>query len=125
VAERESERVVSWLEARADDLLASAWTAPEVASALSLKVRTGALDLSARAAAMARFNGLMSSLLILDIEPLHFLLAASFAGQHDLALRASDALHLAVCADRGASLATLDGRMRDAALALGVAVESI
>lgn len=75
---------------------------------------------------MARYDHLLaSSLAILEIGPSHFRSAASFAARHELGLRASDALHLAVCADHGASLATLDRRMRDAALALGVMVEAI
>lgn len=127
VAEPASERVMSWLEAHADtDLFASGWTVTEVSSALSLKIRTGALDAETRAAAMVRFSRLVvSSLIILDIDPSHFRSAASFAAQYDLVLRGGDALHLAICADHGASLATLDRRMRDAALALGVAVEAV
>jgi hypothetical protein len=35
-------------------------------------------------------------------------------------LRAGDALHLAICADHGATLCTLDRRLGDAASALGV-----
>ena len=62
---------------------------------------------------------------VLPVIRAHFTLAAKFAERHELALRGGDALHLAVCADHGASLATLDKRMRDAALALGVAVEAI
>ncbi|HWX27774.1 MAG TPA: hypothetical protein VNZ53_10105 [Steroidobacteraceae bacterium] len=37
-----------------------------------------------------------------------------------LGLRAGDALHLAVCADHGATLCTLDHRLSDAGSALGV-----
>jgi len=46
--------------------------------------------------------------------------AARFADQHVLGLRAGDALHLAVCADLGATLCTLDQRLRHAGSALGV-----
>jgi len=51
---------------------------------------------------------------------LHFRTAARFADQHGLRLRAGDALHLAVCADHGATLCTLDRRLGDAGSVLGV-----
>jgi len=37
-----------------------------------------------------------------------------------LALRAGDALHLAICADHGATLCTLDRRLSEAGSTLGV-----
>jgi hypothetical protein len=48
-----------------------------------------------------------------------FRTAARFADQHALGLRAGDALHLAICADRGATLCTLDQRLSEAGSALG------
>jgi predicted nucleic acid-binding protein len=45
--------------------------------------------------------------------------------RHDLGLRAADALHLALAADRGLRLVTLDARLRAAALALGVPAEAV
>ena len=52
--------------------------------------------------------------------PPEFRVAARIADQHKLGLRAGDALHLAIAADHGATIATLDKRLADAALALGV-----
>jgi predicted nucleic acid-binding protein len=40
--------------------------------------------------------------------------------QHALGLQAGDALHLAICADHGATLCTLDRLLSDAASALGL-----
>jgi uncharacterized protein len=51
---------------------------------------------------------------------LQFRTAARFADQHALGLRAGDALHLAICADHGATLCTLDRRLSEAGPALGV-----
>ena len=51
---------------------------------------------------------------------LQFRTAARFVEQHVLGLRAADALHLAICADHGATLCTLDRRLSDAATVLGV-----
>ena len=46
--------------------------------------------------------------------------SGSVPDQYALGLRAADALHLAICADHGATLCTLDHRLSDAGSALGV-----
>jgi predicted nucleic acid-binding protein len=51
---------------------------------------------------------------------LQFRTAARFADQHALGLRAGDALHLAICADHGATLCTRGRRLSEAGPALGV-----
>ena len=60
------------------------------------------------------------SFTILLVSGLQFRTAARFADQHMLGLRAGDALHLAVCADYGATLCTLDRRLSKAAPSLGI-----
>jgi predicted nucleic acid-binding protein len=57
----------------------------------------------------------------LAVSAAHFRAAAGFPGQHALGLRAADALHLAIAADRGATLRALDRRMVEAGEALGIA----
>jgi predicted nucleic acid-binding protein len=42
-----------------------------------------------------------------------------------LGLRAGDALHLAVCAEHGATLCTLDQRLAEAAPSVGVATKPL
>ena len=59
-------------------------------------------------------------LTILPVSNLQFHTAARFADQYALGLRAGDALHLAVCADHGATLCTLDRRLGEAGPAIGV-----
>lgn len=117
----------AWLAAHAaDDLLISQWVTAEVSSALSIKLRRGDIDLAQRAAALAQFRGMIPATLNeLPVLTPHFQAAALAADNHVLGLRASDALHLAICADQGASLVTLDRRLLDAAPALGVAVEAL
>lgn len=124
--ERETDAAQAWLAANDEAGLAiSEWVETEISSALSLKVRTGALGLDARAAALAEYRRVAARVMsILPVEPRHFRLAASFADRHDLGLRAGEALHLAVCADHGANLVTLDQRLLAAAPQLGVAAES-
>jgi uncharacterized protein len=74
-----------------------------------------------RAEALAAFTGLATdSFTVVPVSRLQFRTAARFADQHALGLRAGDALHLAICADHGATLCTLDRRLNDAASALGV-----
>jgi hypothetical protein len=95
--------------------------ATEFSSALSIKLRTGQIEAGHRADALAMFTRLATdSFAILPVSSLQFRTTARFADQHALSLRAGDALHLAICADHGATLCTLDRRLGEAASALGV-----
>jgi predicted nucleic acid-binding protein len=118
-------RVQAWFEDHGgESLLVSDWVVSEVSSALAFKLRAGSLDLSLRAAALGAFARMIEDVLVvLPVGTPHFQAAAKFADRHELGLRAPDALHLAVCADHGATLVTLDRRLLAAAPHLGVAVE--
>lgn len=120
--EAATSRMQSWLEIQEPGGLAiSDWVATEFSSALSIKVRSGQIEAKQRASVLARFAAMSGqALLMLPIAAAHFATAARFADQHALGLRAGDALHLAVCADHGATLCTLDRRLADAGPALGV-----
>ena len=54
------------------------------------------------------------------VERADFRAAARLADRSDLSLRAGDALHLAICLNRGATICTLDRRLGDAAPHVGV-----
>ena len=54
------------------------------------------------------------------VSGLRFCPATRFADQYALGLRAGDTLHLAICAEHGATLCTLDRRLSEAGPALGV-----
>jgi predicted nucleic acid-binding protein len=114
-------RVQAWLGLQPPgSLLLSEWVVTEFSAALSVKVRTGEIDSHFRSAALARFHRLTFA--ALDIVPVareHFRTAARFADDYALGLRAGDALHLAVAADRSATLVTLDRRLAAAASGLG------
>lgn len=56
------------------------------------------------------------------IKPAHFIAAARLADNAALALRAPDALHLAIAMEIGAALCTLDKKLADAAAAVGAKV---
>ena len=120
--EAETERMQSWLGQQAeDDLAISDWVATEFSSALSMKLRAGHIEPTHRADALAMFTRLTTdNFLVVPVSRLQFRTAARFADQHTLGLRAGDALHLAVCADHGATLCTLDRRLSDVGSALGV-----
>ena len=62
----------------------------------------------------------IDSFTVVPVSRLQFRLAARFADQYALGLRAGDALHLAICADQGMTLCTLDRRLCEAGSALGI-----
>ncbi len=120
--EAETDRMQAWLgEQEPDSLAISDWVTTEFSSALALKLRAGQIDTVHRAHALAMLTRLSAdSLAILPVSRLQFRTAARFADQYALALRAGDALHLAICADHGATLCTLDRRLGEAGAAVGV-----
>jgi predicted nucleic acid-binding protein len=84
-------------------------------------LRTGEIESVHRADALAMLTRLSAdSIAILPVSRLQFRTAARFADQYALDLRAGDALHLAICADHGATLCTLDRLLGEAGSALGV-----
>ena len=120
--ETETQRMQNWLgEQEVDELAISGWVATEFSSALSIKLRTGQISAAHRADALALFARLgTDSLTVVAVSRLQFRTAARFVDQYELGLRAGDALHLAICADHGATLCTLDRRLGEAGPAVGV-----
>ena len=120
--EAETGHMQAWLGEQAPDGLAiSDWVITEFSSALSLKLRAGQIAPAHRAEALAMFTRMrVDSFAVLPVSASQFRTAARFADQHGLGLRAGDALHLAICADHGATLCTLDRRLGEAGPALGV-----
>jgi predicted nucleic acid-binding protein len=93
----------------------------EFSSALSIKLRTRQITPVIRAGALAVFGRYLEDTFdVLALSRSLFRKAASFAEQHDLGLRGGDALHLAVAANHGATICTLDRRLHEAGAALGL-----
>jgi predicted nucleic acid-binding protein len=120
--EADTRRVQTWLDEQEPALLGiSDWVVAEFSSALSVKLRSRQITARHRAAALARFVSLAAeSFSSLPVSSEQFRNAARFADQYKLGLRAGDALHLAICADHGATLCTLDRDLGRAGPALGV-----
>jgi hypothetical protein len=73
---------------------------------------------------LAKFERLLiEAFKIAPITSLHFRTAARFADQSGTGLRASDALHLAIASEQGASIGTLDEILANAAASVGVAAQ--
>lgn len=121
-----TDRVQLWLAQRdPEELAISEWVATEFSAALSIKLRCATINADERAAALAAFAKLSSeSFSMLAISPAQFRSAARLADRYELGLRAGDALHLAIAADYRATIVTLDKRLTQAALALGVSAQS-
>ena len=113
---------LDWLERQsAASLYISNWLVTEFSSALSLKLRTRQINIQQRNMALSAF-ALMRENTLLDAPVIgsDFIVAAHMLDNHQLGLRAGDALHLAVASRCGLTLVTLDARMANAGQLLAV-----
>ena len=111
-----------WLSRQAaGQLLISDWVVTEFSAALSVKLRNRQIEQAHRSDALALFTRLTEeSFETLSVSRSDFRIAARYADQYLTGLRAGDALHLAIAANHGASLHTLDRQLAKAGQSLGV-----
>lgn len=106
---------------RKEKLMISAWTLTEMASIGGIKQRTGAIDAETRQQAIANFQRFASMHLVtVEIDPADFRTAAVLI-ESPCALRAGEALHLAIARRLGARVASLDLKLCSAIKVLGLA----
>lgn len=120
--EKRSSDAQTWLaEQPAGSLAVSDWVKTEFSAAISAKLRNRQITAAERADVLALFTALGDeSFEQLQVSPRDFRAAARFADQYKTGVHAGDALHLAVAANRGARMITLDKGLAKAASALGV-----
>jgi len=108
-----------------DDFIVSDLAAAEVSSAVSLAVRINRLPESAARTALATFDAwLAGHALKAETRGEDFSAAIVLIRNFQLGLRTPDALHIVVAKRLGATLATFDARMAEAARGLGVSLQS-
>lgn len=124
VPEPASNAVDTWYESCTDYLVSSDWIVTEFASALSIKVRRGAIAEKQAAAAWKDFDAFCrTGLRLAPVSRQAFDVAARLARDVANGLRAGDALHLAMALEVGAAgLATADGTLEKNAKAKGLTV---
>lgn len=117
----------SWLDENVDaELLISDWVKTEFSSAVSLKIRTKEISVEQRAEMVTWWhNAAANNFIAIDVVAGHFETASRMCDNHQLSLRAGDAMHIAIAQSVGATLVTLDKRMAAAALELGVPVATV
>ncbi|HPA37479.1 MAG TPA: type II toxin-antitoxin system VapC family toxin [Phenylobacterium sp.] len=106
-------------------LIISDFMRAELASVVARYVRTGAVSPAEAAALFADFDSWSRAFDTAETTSADVRLGEVWLRRLDLNLRAPDAVHIAIAARLGASLATFDVRMAEAARALGVLVEPI
>lgn len=122
--EATSEDVAAFFEEPPEEVLAiSHWTRVEFSSLLAREVRIGGLQQMAASAADAQFEHLSASFRVILPEIDDFEVAKRYLSRFETGLRAADALHLAVAANRQArQIYTLDKQLIRAGGILGLSV---
>ena len=125
--EASSPALKSWLESETGVLITSRWSVVELSSALSIKVRRMELPQEQALALAGRFDALVSGQVrLVPVASADYDHAAVMCRNAASALRAGDALHLAVAARARAShLITLDKVMTLNALKMGFQIVQI
>lgn len=121
VSEAGSEAVDRLIEQLAEPPLVSTFAVGETSSALARLVRMEKLTQADALERLVSFDRWMAlDVALIETDPVDIRLAGIFIRKFELGLRVPDAIHIAIAQRLGASLATLDIRLADAATALNV-----
>ena len=126
VTEPRSKAVERFLGQADDGLVVSEFAAAEVASGISRLVRTRVLAPDFADSRLTEFDLWREDRTVaIEIEGADVRSAAMIVRRFELMLRTPDALHIAICRRLDASLATLDLRLAEVAVELGVKIAPI
>lgn len=118
--DKHTERASAWI-ARVDAFVMSSWTLTEFSSALAVKTRMRNLLDRDRREFELQLDQWLRSRVVLSVVDADMVEARRLV-RNDVRLRAPDALHLALAARHGCSLATLDEDMAKVATDIGLQV---
>ena len=126
VPEASTNAIVDAIEALTRPPVISDFGAGEISSAVSRHVRMGTFSELDAMSVLETFDQWIASAVEYRTVGSHDMRrAVAIVRRFDLKLRFPDALHVAICADAGLTLATRDRQMADAAITLGLSVMSI
>ena len=120
IDEPSSEAARAWFRRVEEDVIVADLAAVEFAAGISRWLRTGRIDVGQAEFALASFDMLRAQCLAYAHGRDDFALAELIARDFTTKLSAPDALHLASAKNAGATLATFDARLIEAARAQGV-----
>ncbi len=122
--EAASSEILDWLDTPKKDLIAADWIVTEFASALFVKARRGDVAQESARSAWESFDRFCrSGLRLIPVTRTAFTRGADLIRKAQGALRAGDALHLAMALEAGvAEVATADDQFEQSAAAHGLAV---
>jgi len=126
IDEPSSEIARAWFRRLADDdVIVADLAAVEFAAGISRWLRMGRIDVGQAEFALASFDMLRAQCLSHTHGRNDFALAELIARDFTTRLLAPDALHLASAKNAGATLATFDARLADAARMQGIEVAAL
>lgn len=111
-----------WLEHNQDVVTISDWVITEFSSAIARKVRERTLSRDDADVIIERWHIFITAALRIPVTSGHFDTAARMCGRSDTALRAGDALHLAIAVAAECEMATFDFGLAAAARRTGVEI---
>ena len=122
-----TEAALEWIQGAGSAPVAlSHWSMTEFASAVGMRARAGHIDENTHGQALARFRRFVATrLTLLAPDAADFDHAGRLLERYASGLRAGDALHLAICANRGLNLHSADKGFVRAAIRLGLAAELV